>query len=156
MTNSGMKQDEAGATDRSAQKIETPPRHTGSDEVTKMTHILERADGSEVRIVAQAMFGEGLHRSVDVTVHRRTSGSHDWSLCTFDPAPDWRSMSVADYVSRGRSAALQAASSGEILRAISAIGRPIADFRGGADLSALHENGSEPEDLRENYPAPRM
>lgn len=100
----------------------------GPDEATKITQILQRDDGSEVRIVAEAFFGAGLRRSVGVYVHKRESPNHEWELCSDSPHPDWRSMSVDDYVKHGRSPMLQAVSSGELLRAISAIGMPMAQF----------------------------
>jgi hypothetical protein len=93
--------------------------------VTKFTKILKRTDGSEVRIVAQAYFGAGLHRSVGVDVFRRQSPGHNWEYCREEPHPDWRTMSVDEYVRRGRSEKLQAASHAEILSVASAIGKPI-------------------------------
>ncbi len=57
--------------------------------ITKLTRIIPRPDGSEVRIVAQAYFGAGLHRSVGVDVFRRASPGHDWALCSDRPHPDW-------------------------------------------------------------------
>ncbi len=119
----------------------------GPELVTKVTQILQRANGSEVRIVAQAFLGAGLHRSVGVYVHKRESKDHEWILCSDRPASDWRSMSVAEYKERGRSPMLQAASPGEVLRAISAIGRPIAEFQ---DASV------DPCESRSDYPTPRM
>jgi len=95
------------------------------DLVTKFTKIITREDGSEVRLVAQAYFGTGLHRSVGVDVFRRESSSHDWKLCSDKPHQDWRKMSVDEYVKHGRSEKLQAASHGEILAVASAIGRPM-------------------------------
>ena len=97
-------------------------------EVTKITQVIQRDDGSEVRIVAEAMFGEGLHRSIGVYVHRRESSSHDWILCSDRPHPDWKSMSVEDYDKHGRSSMLQAVSSGELLKAMSAIGAPMSQY----------------------------
>jgi hypothetical protein len=95
------------------------------DQVTKFTKILKRQDGSEVRIVAQAFFGAGLHRSIGVDVFHRQSSGHSWELCRDEPHPDWRTMSVDEYVKRGRSEKLQAASHAEILSVASAIGKTI-------------------------------
>lgn len=82
----------------------------------KVTKIIQRADGSAVRIVAEACFGVGLTRSIGVYVHRRESPDHAWKLTNNRPHPDWRKMSVDEYVKRGRSEMLQAVSSGEILK----------------------------------------
>lgn len=86
--------------------------------MAKVTQTINRPDGSQVRIVAEEFFGVGLHRSVDVRVHRRETPAHPWSLANDRPHPDWRSMSVEEYKQRGRSEMLQVASPGEILRAV--------------------------------------
>lgn len=95
------------------------------DLITKITRVIPRADGSEVKIVAQAYFGIGLHRSVGVDVFRRQSSTQNWQLCSDRPHPNWRKMSVDEYVKHGRSEKLQAASHGEILAMASAIGKPM-------------------------------
>ena len=92
--------------------------------ITKVTQVIQREDGSEVRIIAQACFGLGLTRSIDVYVHHRESPDHDWKLCSDRPHPDWREMSVDDYIKHGRSEMLQMVSPGEILKATSEIGKP--------------------------------
>jgi hypothetical protein len=105
-----------------------PPSKKGSkmdNLVTKVTKIIPRNDGSEVKIVAQAYFGAGLHCSVGADVFRRESPGHNWKLCSDKPHPDWRKMSVSEYVNIGRSEMLQAASQGEILAVVSAIGKPM-------------------------------
>ncbi len=84
--------------------------------------IIPRADGSEVKIVAQAYFGAGLHRSIGVDVFRRQSQNENWHLCSDTPQPGWREMSVDDYIKRGRSEKFQAASHGEIFSVSSRIG----------------------------------
>lgn len=102
-------------------KEETP-------KATKITQIIQREDGSEVRIVATAMFGEGLHRSIDVYVHKRTNESSPWTLCSDQPHPDWKTMPLDDYKKFGRSEMLQAVSVGELIRATSLIGKPMSQF----------------------------
>ncbi|WP_080416082.1 hypothetical protein [Burkholderia ubonensis] len=87
----------------------------------KVTQVIQRADGSEVRIVAQKCFGLGLTCSIDVYVHRRESPNHPWVLLSDRPHPDWRAMSVDEYCKRGRSEMLQAVSHGEILKVTSAL-----------------------------------
>lgn len=96
--------------------------------VTKCTQVLQRDDGSEARIVATAFFGAGLHRSVDVYVHRRPNSEAQWELCSNTPHPNWKTMSVAEYIEHGRSPMLCAVTPGEILRAVSIIGQPIHAF----------------------------
>lgn len=60
----------------------------------KATQILQRKDGSEVRIVVEEFWGLGLTRSLDVRVHRRESAKHEWQLMSNRPHPKWREMSV--------------------------------------------------------------
>lgn len=84
--------------------------------ITKLTQILDRPDGSQARIVAQVYFGAGLHRSVGVYVHRRDDPDSPWKLCSDQPHPDWRQMSVEDYKRRGRSEMLRTVTTGEILK----------------------------------------
>lgn len=82
---------------------------------------IQREDGSEVQIVAQDFFGIGLTRSVGVYVLRRESPSHAWKLTDDRPHPDWRKMSVSDYVRHGRSEMLRTVSHGELLKVTHAL-----------------------------------
>lgn len=76
--------------------------------------ILQRADGSEVRISANPFMGLGAKVNVDVFVHFRSNPSEPWQLASDRPHPDWRTMSRADYIKHGRSQKLQLVSHGEI------------------------------------------
>ncbi|KWU26381.1 hypothetical protein [Burkholderia cenocepacia] len=96
------------------------------DPITKITKIIPREDGSEVRIVATAFFSAGLHCSVGVDVFRRESQQHQWKLCGDRPHPDWRNMSVDEYVRHGRPERLQYVSHGEILSVASVVGKPLS------------------------------
>lgn len=87
----------------------------------KITQIIQRANGSEVRIVAQNFYGSGLTRSVGVYVHRRERANDPWMLTNDQPHPDWREMSVDEYIKRGRSEMLRTVSIGEILKVTSAL-----------------------------------
>lgn len=94
--------------------------------ITKISQIVPRADGSEVRIVATAMYGLGLTRSIDVYVHRRASAEDDWVLCSDRPHPRWRTMSREEYLSHGRSEMLRTVTHAEILKVTSMIGQPMS------------------------------
>lgn len=96
------------------------------DPITKVTQLIERPDGSEIRIVATAYFGAGLHRSIGVDVFRRAIAGDDWVLLSDRPHPDWRAMSVDDYINNGRSEVRQAVSWGEIFKVTSLIGKPMS------------------------------
>ncbi len=93
--------------------------------ITKVTEIIPRQDGSQVRIVAEQMTGIGLHSSIWVYVHRRESPDHKWVLLSDRPNPDWLVMPLADYMKHGRSEMLQSVSIGEILKLTSMIGKPV-------------------------------
>lgn len=96
--------------------------------VTKMSTVVQRADGAQVKIVAETMFGAGLHPSTDVFVLKRENASADWRLCSNQPHPDWRKMSVDEYKTRGRSEMLQTVTHGEILKVTRALGQPMSLF----------------------------
>jgi hypothetical protein len=95
------------------------------DLLTKVKKIIPGQDGSEVRIVVEQMTGLGLHSSIGVYVHRRETPDHPWVLRSDRPYPDWRGMSLDDYVMHGRSEMLQSVSIGEILKLTSMIGKPM-------------------------------
>lgn len=83
--------------------------------------LITRENGSEVKVVAQACYGAGLHLSIDVRVLRRDSPAHAWHLTNDRPHPDWRSMSVDEYIKNGRSEMLRTATPGEILKTVSTL-----------------------------------
>lgn len=93
--------------------------------ITKAQQTITRPDGTEIKIVAQAMFGAGLHRSIDVMVFTRKDGEQ-WHLCNNRPHPEWRTMSVQDYIDHGRSEVLQTVKPIEILKVTSLIGKPMS------------------------------
>lgn len=96
-----------------------------TDLITKVTQVIPRQDGSEVRIVVEQMTGIGLNSSIGVYVHRRESPDQHWVLLSDKPHPDWLAMSVDDYMKHGRSEMLQSVSPGEILKLIGMIGKPM-------------------------------
>lgn len=89
--------------------------------MARLEQVIQRKDGSEVKIVAQACFGSGLACSIDVYVLRRESPNHAWKLTSDRPHPDWRKMSVEEYVKHGRSEMLRVSSIGEIVKATNAL-----------------------------------
>lgn len=100
-----------------------------NDLITRVSQVFRRTNGSEAKIVAQAMFGIGGHQSIDVFVLRRESISDEWSLCSDRPHPEWRTMSVDDYVQRGRSEMLSSVSPAEILSLTRLIGQPLSQMQ---------------------------
>lgn len=89
--------------------------------MAKVEQVIRREDGSEVKIVAEACTGIGLTHSIGVHVHRREDPGHAWMLMGDRPHPDWRKMSVDDYIKYGRPEMLRVASVGEILKVTNAL-----------------------------------
>lgn len=89
--------------------------------MSKIEQIIQRKDGSEVKVVAQACFGRGMACSFNVYVLRREPPSQAWHLASDRPHPDWKSMSVDDYVAYGRSEMLRLVSTAEILKTVNAL-----------------------------------
>ncbi len=87
----------------------------------KAKHLLQRKDGSEVKIVAREFYGAGLTRSVGVDVFHRQSSKQTWVLAGDRPHPNWRGMSVQEYIKHGRPEMLKFASAAEILRVVSVL-----------------------------------
>lgn len=86
--------------------------------MSSVSRILTRMDGTEVKIVAQAMQSPTSSKiGVDVYVLHRKHSDESWKLASKTPHPDWLTMSVSDYVKHGRSEMLQLVTPGELLRA---------------------------------------
>ncbi len=64
--------------------------------ITRISQVIKRKDGSEVKITAQAAFGAGLTRSIDVYVLRRDNADSNWQGCSNRPKAGWRNMSVGN------------------------------------------------------------
>ena len=95
------------------------------DLITKVTKIIPRDDGSEIRIVVEQMTGHGLNKSIGFYVHHRETPCHPWVYLNDRMHPDWRGMSVDDYDKHGRCEVLQAGHRGEVLNLARLIGKPM-------------------------------
>lgn len=82
----------------------------------QISRILTRLDGSQAKIVATAFYSPIRARSFGVSVYRRNTPGDAWHLTSDRPHPDWRTMSVDEYIKRGRSEMLQTVSHGEIFK----------------------------------------
>jgi hypothetical protein len=103
--------------------------------MVKIEKLKKRPDGSEVKIVGQTMYGAGLHLSVDVYVLFRESAQHAWRVASDQPHPDWRTMSVDEYLKHGRSEKLQLVTHGELLAISQEVRRQEDALQSNADLS---------------------
>lgn len=97
------------------------------DLITKVTQIINKPDGSQAKIVAQSMTGQGLVQSTSVSVFKRQSEKVDWILCNDQPASSFKPMSRQDYENHGRSEALSTVSTAQILKVSSLLGQSLQD-----------------------------
>lgn len=81
----------------------------------RLERLLPQKNGSEVKLIGQALSGSGISLSVDVFALHRESADKSWRRLSDQPHPDWRSMSVEEYVERGRSELHQLVGHGPIL-----------------------------------------
>ena len=93
--------------------------------MSKVTRVITRPDGSQVKIVAQ--YQSAIHQSISVDVYHRASEQCVWIMCDDRPNPDWKTMPVDEYCAHGRSEKFRMASPGEILGVCRMIGRPVLD-----------------------------
>ena len=111
----------------------------------KLERLLPQADGSEVKLVGQTMYGSGLTLSVDVFALHRDGADKPWRRLSDLPHPDWRTMSVDEYNKRGRSELLQRVGHGPILAMSHEVQRQEA---------LLMEGGSEDDAVTADRPRP--
>ncbi len=97
---------------------------TNQELITKVTQVIQRMDGSEVKIVATAMYGLGLNMSIATDVFKRIDSNSAWVLLNDKPSSDW--LGVDDYIKNGRSEKLQAIKPIELLKVINLIGKPLS------------------------------
>ena len=86
--------------------------------ITKVSQIFVRDNGNQVRITAQRFYSTpgSLKSNVDIMVHHRKNESENWNLCNNRPNPNWRKMSVDEYVKNGRPEMFSHATIMEILK----------------------------------------
>ena len=99
------------------------------DVVTKITKIIPRKDGSEVKVVvwSTVSLSDGSRQAAS-DVFKRETPECSWKYCSDMPHKDWRTMSVDDYNAFGRCEKFQVASHSEILGLSQWIGRPMSEF----------------------------
>lgn len=90
--------------------------------ISRVTQILDRPNGAQVKLVAQD-YGGPFRRDVRVDVFRRDSESDQWRLCDDRPHPNWRAMSVDEYTRHGRSERQRTVTFGELHRVTELIGK---------------------------------
>lgn len=89
--------------------------------MSRLETLIPRPNGAEVMIVAQASFRADMKFAADVFVLRRENVNDNWRVLSDTPHPDWRTMSVDEYVKHGRSEKLQNVTHGQIFKAAQAL-----------------------------------
>lgn len=92
--------------------------------VTKVIHMITRDNGSQVKITVerfQTPFSINTSYT-DTMVHHRENEGENWKLCGDRKHPNWRDMSVDEYVKKGRPEMFYYASIGEILKVNAMLG----------------------------------
>ncbi len=82
----------------------------------KNTMEIQRNDGSQVKLVALAYFGTGLHLSVGIDTFYRKSSDDEWQLCDNSRHPNIKTMSRQDYLDYGKSEAMRVTTIAERLK----------------------------------------
>ncbi|MBE8596820.1 hypothetical protein [Xenorhabdus sp. BG5] len=71
-----------------------------------------------VRIIATMYYGSGLSESINVDVFKKDFDDSKFVLCGNDPHPEWRQMSVNEYIQHGRPEKFKYVTYAEIIRAV--------------------------------------
>lgn len=78
--------------------------------------LINRSNGSQLKIVAELFHGSSLKPSIGHYVLARDCSASPWRLLSDRPAEGWRDMSVEEYKQHGRSEMLQAVAPGLLLQ----------------------------------------
>ncbi|OTA16043.1 hypothetical protein Xbed_03515 [Xenorhabdus beddingii] len=71
-----------------------------------------------VRIVATMNHGSGLSESISVDVFKKNIDDSKFILCGNNPHPEWRQMSVNEYIQYGRPEKFKYVTHAEIIRVV--------------------------------------
>lgn len=97
------------------------------DLITKVSQIIPRADGSQVKIVVSStMLSTGVAHAVSSYVLRRESESDNWKLCSDSMPEGWKMMPREDYIKFGRPERFRYASHAEVLKLTQLLGKPMS------------------------------
>lgn len=78
------------------------------DDGQKTIRLLSTPDGTQIRLTATLVPRLDMSQmDVDIYAHFRQNAEQPWELANDRPHPNWRDMSVQDYIDRGRSQLLQ-------------------------------------------------
>lgn len=83
----------------------------------KLEKLIDRPDGSQVKIVTELWLNVFGRDGINQYVLRRPSKDSCWHCCSSTPALNWRDMSVDEYVRCGRPEMFRYVSHGELMLA---------------------------------------
>tara|TARA_B100002019_G_C21256613_1_gene594207 strand:- start:260 stop:571 length:312 start_codon:yes stop_codon:yes gene_type:complete len=95
------------------------------EKITKASQLIEMNDGSEIKITATLMFSAGLEEFIDFFTLHRNSKTEQWRLLSKQPHKDSKTMSVDEYIKKGRPEYLNYVSHGQVLKVISLLNQPL-------------------------------
>ncbi|MEQ1977367.1 hypothetical protein [Xenorhabdus sp. SGI240] len=87
------------------------------DIVMQVIHIIHKGE-TTIRIIATMFYGLGLSESINIDVFKKDVDDSKFILCGNRPHPEWRRMSVDEYIQRGRPEKFKYATYAEIIRVV--------------------------------------
>lgn len=89
----------------------------------KAEQLITRADGSQVKIVAELFTNPSCERTIGTYVLQRNSPDEMWHVCSDTPVKGAKHMSRSEYLRRGRCEKLRVATISEILKTVSLLAK---------------------------------
>lgn len=121
-----------------------------NDTITKIEKTFECESGEQSRLTVYLASRPGGSALVGVYGHHRANDSEPWSLCSENPHPDWKSMSVDEYEKRGRSELLQYIKRSDIFKYSAMLGQPLEAVRDRLGSARVQVSSGLTEVLVEN------
>lgn len=97
-----------------------------AERATRVTQIIRKNDGSEVKIVAHA--SEWSEKDVHVEFYRRQTPDSTWVRLGDKPHPDWRAMPIDRYLKEGRPEFLYHVSYARVMQVVQMLHKPMSQF----------------------------
>ncbi len=108
--------------------------------MSRVEHIIPTTNGAQHKIIAESFIDPVHGRQTSFYVLSRPHPASPWTYLSERPHPDWRSMSVDEYLKNGRSEALNAVGSAEVMKALSMLEK--------LDANALDQEERLPQRMR--------
>jgi len=95
----------------------------------KEEQLITRADGSQVKIVAELVSSPFCAPSIGTYVLQRNTPDEMWHVCSDTPVKGAKEMSRSEYLLRGRCEKLRVATAIEIMKTVSLLARKAGMMR---------------------------